>query len=182
MNFLDLSQEVKLLRKNESSLNNDLPIALYAFGGIPITTNKENELIFSGEVIANNELVDDYIFFNYLIQGLGTSGLLTYLNPSDYEIEYLGSICKKKEHEWAYNWMTLSFLIYDETGKVEQSFLRSSKFYTSWTVNKKHNCFGVSGSIKNFKKFVKYKDDTSFDKETREIMTIINVNYLKLWA
>lgn len=180
--FIDIEKELKSLSKKETldralEFQNKISgIYLYAIGGFPI---KEIDGVYT---LLGKELNEEFIS-NNLKEALGLSGMLTYMNKSDLSLEFMGDVCFKLNHKWANNWITLSFLVCVPNSKnVEKSLLRDSNFYESWTVtNEDLNFFGISGSVKNFMKFIKNKDDISFDFNTRCFMKEMDEKFKFIW-
>lgn len=159
--------------KIKNAINYLPPVSLYAVGGFPIK-NVDNHLQLLGQIITIEGLREQ------INEALGLSGILTHANKSNLTLREMGELCKARDHFWGYNWITLSFLFVDPHPNVELSFLRNSTFYQSWIVGN-NTIYGMSGSIKDFKKFVSNKDDKSFDYETRNIMSYIHDNFGILW-
>lgn len=108
-----------------------------------------------------------------IVRGLGVSGLLTYMNRSDLTLEQLGQLCVERDHDWAYQWMTLSVLISGFESEVEWSFARDTRFHLSWPLSQKRHRrapFVATASLKNWKKFVAHAEDKNFDAPTRSVM------------
>lgn len=158
---------------NNLNINNLPKISLYAIGGFPIT-------IRNNEVYLLDKFINKEIIIKNINKGLGLSGMMTYSNKSNFSLEEMGKKCKELEHFWGYNFISLSFLFVNLDKEVELSFLRNNTFYESWIIGK-NNIYGMTGTIKNFKKFISNKNDKSFDIKTREIMTLIDDNYNFLW-
>ena len=153
----------------------DLPkVSLYAVGGFPITVRDGKASLMGNNITAGSLRAN-------INQALGLSAVFTYSNKSELAIEQLGNMCKELGHFWGYNFITLSFLFANVDAAVELSLLRNNTFYESWVVKGYKGVFGMTGSLKDFKKFVSNKDDKSFDAPTREIMTLIDETYSFLW-
>ncbi len=148
-------------------------VSIYAIGGFPI------EIINDIPHLLGVPINKDFLSLQ-IKKSLGLSGMLTYLNKSNFSLEEMGDKCKELNHFWGYNFITISFLFSGVNPKVELSFLRNNTFYESWIIGS-NKLFGMTGTIKDFKKFISNKDDKSFDIETREIMTLIDNNYNFLW-
>ena len=81
--------------------------------------------------------------------------------------------------------MNISLLFVNYSNSVELSFLRHNKFFESWTIgtnDDKIKTFAMTGSLKEFKKFVTNKNDKSFDLETRNTLSLIDKKYSILWT
>ena len=159
----------------DGKLVSKLPtVSLYAIGGFPITIRNEIPYLI-GKYISRESIVLE------INKALGLSGMMTYSNKSNFSLDEMGKKCKELKHFWGYNFITMSFLFHNVDPRVELSFLRNNTFYESWIVGTETKLFGMTGTIKDFKKFISNKDDLSFDLPTREIMTLIDNTYNFLW-
>jgi hypothetical protein len=148
-------------------------VSLYAIGGFPITIRNEIPYLIDKFISRESIVVE-------INKALGLSGMLTYSNKSNFSLGEMGNKCKELEHFWGYNFITLSFLFANVDPIVELSFLRNNTFFQSWIVGN-NTIYGMTGSIKDFKKFISNKDDKSFDLATREIMAFIDNTYNFMW-
>lgn len=181
--FIDLLYEVSQLA-TENVSNRALEfhekidgVYLYAIGGFPIKKSDDGFTYF------NNKIDVDFIQTN-LKEAIGLSGIMTFMNKSNLTLLELGNICNNLSHLWCLNWIELSFLISVPNSKeVELSLLRDKHFYESWTVGKNNNeiIFTMTGSIKDFKKFISNKNDESFDIPTRNFMKLIDTKFNPIW-
>ena len=148
-------------------------ISICAIGGFPL------KIIDNKTYILNKEITRETIS-GAITKSLGLSGMLTYANKSNLTLSEMGKKCKQLNHLWGFNFITLTLLFSNQEKEVELSFLRDKRFYESWIIG--HSAvYAFTGTIKNFKKFVSNKDDLSFDKATREAMTIIDNKFSFLW-
>jgi len=116
-------------------------ISIYAIGGFPIKK-------YSGKTHLLNQEIDFKKLKEYIQEGLGLSGILTYANRSNLTLSEMGEVCQSRGHFWGYNWMTISLLFVNAHPDVEKSFLRNNTFYQSWIVCNS-SIYGMTGSIKD---------------------------------
>lgn len=117
----------------------------------------------------NNKLSPD-LLKSHVIEALGLSGILTFANKSNLDNKVLGEKCLELDHNWGLNWITIGVVFVGYDHSVEKAFLRNKTFYESWIANSDAPIYVMNGSLKDFKKFVGNKNDTSFDPHTREAM------------
>ncbi len=155
-------------------------VTLVAVGGFPITKGIHGYNWCGYKNISLGTIRDE------IIKGLGVSGMLTYMNKSRMSNQQMGAMLLDINHTWANHWMTLTFL-FNSSEKVELSFLRHNKFYESWLieqswmVHRKDKAFAMSGSVKDFSKYVANRNDNSFDIKTRQVMQYIYDTFGSLW-
>ena len=150
-------------------------ISICSIGGFPI-----NEI--DGEFYwLNNKLSEDFIK-NSIIKSLGLSGMLTFANKSNLSNKDLGEMCLSLGHNWGLNWITIGILFNGYDSAVEKSFLRNTTFYQSWIANNDIPIYVMNGSLKDFKKFISNKADTSFDAHTRNAMSDIHNSISFMWS
>lgn len=124
---------------------------LVAFGGVPLRD------------CLDLETVKDMI-----VEGLGLSATMTYMNKSGKSIADLASVCVDKGHFWGYRWMTLSILLCGYGPEAELAFARDGNFQLSWPVNAAPGvAFAANGTIREWRRFTKRMYDKSFHKEAR---------------
>jgi hypothetical protein len=183
MIFIDLERELGRSTSKDvivriMELQNKLSgVHLYSIGGFPI---KE----YCGSYFIFGEKLTPDMFKKKIAEAVGLSGMMTYMNKSDLSLGDLGNKCIKLNHTWALNWITLSFLVcLPNSNKVEKSLLRDKNFYESWPVTRsgESDVFGVTGSVKSFKKFIGHKDDGSFDSDTRSFMRLLSEEFKFIW-
>ena len=92
----------------------------------------------------------------------------------------MGEVCMGLNHYWGLNFITVTLLFNNVHPNIRKAFLRDRKFYESWTIGD-DRVFALTGSIKDFKKFISNKDDKSFDKETRDILQLIDQKFNFIW-
>jgi hypothetical protein len=178
--FTDIMQEFglakgKVAEKVKAVAANAPNVSIYAVGGFPICRGLDDSYTLMGNHIDTHKLA-------FLItEGLGLSGVMTYGNPKYKTLHELGEACRFFQHDWAFNWVTISLLIANQPAIVEKSFLRHNKFYESWTVGDHPDLFGISGSIKDFKKYSLNYVNESFDAPTRAVMKSIHDKFSILW-
>lgn len=115
-----------------------------------------------------------------LCKALGLSGMLTFANKSDLTLTEMGEMCVKLQHYWGLNFITVTILFNNVHPNVQKAFLRDKQFYESWTINN-DKVFSMTGTIKDFKKFIVNKDDVSFDVETRSVLNELYTKFNFLW-
>jgi hypothetical protein len=146
-----------------------------SFGGVPlIRTDSSFEW-------AGAPATQDF-FESLVIDGLGTSAVLTYDNKSNKSIKELGSMCQIYGHRWAYKWMTAGFLFVDQDHLLEMSMLRDCNFYQSWRVRDEGiSRYCMNGTLAAWRKFTSNYGDASFDKKTNLAMGEIKEKFGFLW-
>lgn len=182
--FLDIEKELSLLSSlslpdRAKELQHKVPnISLYAVGGFQIQKKDESFYLLNEELTAS-------VLANILKKSIGVSGMLTYTNKSKLTSLELGNKCCELKHLWAENWIMLSFLICVPNSKrIELSILRDKNFYESWietTEQDELKVFGITGSLKQFKKFISHRNDLSFDKNTRIFMNQMFDKFEFIW-
>ena len=112
----------------------------------------------------------------FMYEALGLSAELTYMNKSRFPLGELGSICAKRGHDWAYRWVTLSLLFSGYDLATELAFTRDTRFYLSWPILPTENLgvnprvFMVSGSLRDWIKFLGNRESKDFGKSIRQAM------------
>jgi hypothetical protein len=98
-----------------------------------------------------------------LLNSLGASAVLTYMNPSNKTLLELGEMCRKRNHTWAYHWVTISILFCGYGPEAELAFTRDSRFFMSWPVGQElGEVFIATGSLKSWFKFNSNKNSSDF--------------------
>lgn len=167
--FFDLHKQItNSIGENKTSkiahLANNKQVAICAIGGFPII-EIENKFKW-----LNNDLNQTFIQ-DCLKDALGFSASITFMNKAGHSLSKLGDICKSNNHDWAFHWVTISFVFCGYNLATELSISRDKRFYMSWAVNDHTGKFFVaSGSIKDWLKFSKNFEDKDFDISTREAM------------
>lgn len=166
--FIDLHKEcMQLKSKNkqnrllelEKNLGNNVYIS--AIGGFPII-EKNNEYYWCNNVLNNNTIKDQ------ILNALGLSGTLTFLNSSNLSLKELGNLCNKNNHDWCFHWITLTLVFSNYGEKAELAFSRDSKFFMSWVEGGNiGKVFMASASLKSWNKFLKNKNSEDFNKEVK---------------
>lgn len=171
MKLLDLASVIGQLSATTVSARRDQlkdtlksGVYLTAIGGIPVEYNGDYTLF--GKVI-NAEVCKELLTIS-----LGQSALLTYLNKSQKSLSELGTLCKKLDHTWGYNWMNLSLVFVGKSPNVELALCRDKNFFMSWIEQKENDSYiyMAVGSIKSWKKYASRYEDKSFDVDSRETM------------
>ena len=165
--FLDLQHELNQLRAKGTAARVEeftgiikKGVYVAGVGGFPLT--QEGGWTWCGRPASGP-------FFNKMFrEGLGLSGMLTFMNSSSHTNYKLGSICDDLGHDWGEHWMTASLLFVGYEPPVELAIARHGKFKMSWAEGRTaHKLFMASGSIKDWKKYTRNKDDETFDTATR---------------
>ena len=137
------------------------PVSIVAIGGIPI---REIHGVFT---LMGNPVNPDLLKKN-LVDLLGMSAALTYLNPNHKSIEELGAMCMDLNHTWAYHSVVVSVLFNNPPSFVEKSFGRDGSFMqgSSWVEildrPELPNIFAINGSLKDWKRYVEFRKDPTF--------------------
>lgn len=172
--FLDLHKAVSQLAAESvsdraSELAREYPgVFVVAVGGFPTTLDPEG----CGYVWCGSP-VDQFRIRKEILLGLGLSATLTYMNRKEHGLPYLGDLCLRREHDWAYRWMTLSLVFIDFGLNVELAFARDNRFLISWPVSKSEShprVFVATSDLKAWEKFTSHSEDLDFDSSTREAM------------
>ena len=148
-------------------------ISICAVGGFPI------KIVASEPYLLSTKITKEYLATE-IRKSLGVSGMLTHANKSNLNLDDMGALCKEFGHLWGYNFMTLTILFNDQHPNVQKAFLRDKRFYESWTV-RNDKIYAMTGSIKDFKKFVENRHDYSFDDNTRYVLEKIHNKFGFLW-
>lgn len=172
--MIDLHLECSKLKSIKQSdriselANNLPPVAIIAIGGFPIYLHQAYNELYWFNIPATNGNIRDVI-----LKGLGLSGILTYTNKSNKSLLELGNICYEKNHCWAFHWINISFIFAKHHPNVELAFARDTVFYLSWPIQQQPTgeVFVATAGIKEWKDYIKHKDDMSFDEHTRNAMT-----------
>lgn len=141
-------------------------------GGFPIIES-DGEPTWAGSSITPKKLSI------HIINALGASGVLTYMNRNNLQLSQLGAICIKGGHDWAFHWTTISIVLSGYDPAVEWALARNGKFYLSWPVIPSKSLghspvFVASGSLHTWRKFVGHVDDPDFTSSVRSAMNDIN--------
>lgn len=179
--FIDLERELLSLGKTSMQdrtveLKKKFPnVYLYAIGGIPLKKEGEHICLLQKEINITSCI-------DIIKESVGISGVLTYVNKSKLSLMDMGNKCYELKHLWAENWLMLSFLV-SAPEKVELSILRDKNFYESWIETNQDGIktFGITGSIKSFKKFMSHRFDETFDVDTRNFMINLFDKYEFIW-
>lgn len=173
--FLDLHRAVAQL-KDGTVLARSLEITqsnpgvwVVAVGGFPITEDGDEDFQWCGSSVTPDRIQKE------LRAGLGLSATLTYMNKAGHPLDHLGNICIERDHDWAYQWMTLSMVFSGVPYAVEQAFTRDRRFFMSWPVldhTLGYTVFVATGTIKDWVKYTANADNPDFDRNTRASMQI----------
>lgn len=138
--------------------------SIAAVGGFPVTT-QDGVLSWCGSPISEERVKTE------ALQGLGFSGMLTYLNKSERTYHELGEKCHRLEHKWAYNWINLSVLFVGYGIEAELAFTRDTRFFMSWPVTQSLGVvFVATASLKHWAKFLAHRSDPDFDEDAQAAM------------
>jgi len=152
------------------------PVSIVGIGGFPIK-KKGDDFFLLGSVINPDT------FRDHIVDALGQSAILTYLNPKNRTREEFGERCLKDDHLWALNAIPISICFAGYSPFVELSFGRDGSFMKgeSWvesSIESGPRIFTVNGSIKTWQKYTKYRNDPSFREEMRnclkEVFFVLN--------
>lgn len=121
-----------------------------------------------------------------LRSGLGLSAVLTHMNTSRLSLNELGDLCAGRQHDWAYNWMTLSLAFIGNLDPeaddidiplqrldAQMAFARDRRFWLSWPIGDLPyggDVFVATASVRDWMKVLSHADDTDFDRATRAAM------------
>jgi SAM-dependent methyltransferase len=141
-------------------------VGLCSLGGFPFYTDDAGSLMWVGVHVTHTNLR------NFIKQGLGASGVLTYMNKSKLSLEKLGEICADRNHTWAYNWITATAVFAGHAPEVHLAFARDTRFKLGWVMEEHFTgkVFTATAPLKHWMKFTSKKDDKSYDKHTRQAM------------
>lgn len=150
-------------------------VSVCAIGGFPLQYRYNDKKFYLLSTPVTEETLR-----TELCKSLGLSGMLTYANKSDLTLEEMGEKCIELNHYWGLNFITVTLLFNNPHPDVRMAFLRDKRFYESWTVGD-DRVFAMTGTIKDFKKFISNKNDKTFDKSTREMLGLIDQKFNFLW-
>lgn len=147
------------------------PVSIVGIGGFPIL-GKEGAFTLLGAPISPERLRSG------LIEALGQSAILTYLNPKHRSLEEMGERCLKDGHTWALHALPITLCFAGHPAFVEMSFNRDGSFMQggSWVEAPvidatNGRIFTMHGSIKAWKRYLGYRNDPGFMKPQREALS-----------
>lgn len=108
-----------------------------------------------------------------ILEALGHSAVLTYMNPRGRSMAELGSMCAERHHAWAYRWLTAGILMCGHGLDVELAFARDSRFMLSWSEVDPHaepRAFVATATLKDWMAFTAHANDPSFGDHVRIAM------------
>jgi hypothetical protein len=145
------------------------PVSIVGVGGFPIRSS-------NGVPTLLGVPVNPQILRRGLVDALGASAVLTYLNPKSRGMEELGERCLRDDHTWALHSMSVTLCFSGQSSFVEASFGRDGSFMKggSWVEadmpGDLGRIFTVHGSLKAWKRYVGFRNDPSFRKPMREAL------------
>lgn len=169
--FVDVQYQISLLKSTTKAdraneLCNNVPgCNIVMVGGFPIIEDNDGEFLWCGSRVSKE------IIRAEIANGLGASGMLTHMNPNNKSLEGLGSICKKYNHTWAYNWMTLSILFCGYGLEADLAYSRDSRFFMSWTEGVVGLAFMATASLKDWLRFSSKRHSPDFPASVRHAMS-----------
>lgn len=104
-----------------------------------------------------------------LLECLGESALLTYLNPKGRSRRDLGALCMNLGHDWCGHWVNLTLTFFGYLPAVQHAWTRDRRFWISWS-EATDAVWSATGSIKDWKRYTSHSDDPSFCGEVRAAM------------
>ena len=152
--------------------NKHTGVSIVAICGLPILNKSEVLCDGHEELYWAGKKLDVSTVKTHFTEALGLSGMLTYMNKSNLSLEDLGELCNERNHDWGFEWMSISVLFSGYGLPVEMAFSRDTRFYMSWPVQNQPTgqLFVASGSIRSWKRYLWHKDNKDFDKSTRKAM------------
>jgi hypothetical protein len=174
--FIDLNKSIE--EENKTEIRNK-KIGIAAIGGFPIQI-KDNKFL-----LLNNELTKEFVN-NELTKALGMGAILTYKNKSNKSNLELGALCFQKGHFWSFNSINLSVAFFNVPVFCEISFARDGRFHLSWVEDKilpeNMRTFTATAPLKVWKKYLSYKDDESFLRTQRMLLTETNIIFNNFYS
>jgi hypothetical protein len=142
------------------------PVSIVAIGGIPI-------LEVNGVFTLSGSVISPEVLRKNMLDLLGMSAALTYLNPKHREITNLGELCMDLNHTWAFHLSTVSILYCGAPSFVEKSFGRDGSFIpgSTWVETDEEglpNIFTINGSLKDWKRYTAFRGDSTFKPVMRK--------------
>lgn len=104
-----------------------------------------------------------------LLECLGESALLTYLNPKDKTRQELGHKCIQLGHDWAMHWCNVTLTFFGFRPEVQLAWARDKRFWLSWSERTEH-VWSATGSCKDWIRYTNHGDDASFTPTVRQAM------------
>ena len=154
------------------------PVSIVGIGGFPIKENGDLFTLIGAEITPDS-------FRTNIVDALGQSAILTFLNPRNRKREEFGERCLKDDHLWALNAIPITLCFSGYSSFVEMSFGRDGSFMKgqSWvesSIETGPRIFTVNGSVKDWLKYCKYRNDFSFKEEMRSCLkeTFLVLNWL----
>lgn len=154
--------------QRHAALRERLPGATFVHVlGVPIVDRGELGLQWCGAPATQEALCSG------VLDALGHSAVLTYMNPHGRTLAELGAMCAERHHAWAYRWLTAGILLCGHDLSVELAFARDSRFMLSWTEVDPHvepRAFVATATLKDWLAFTAHATDCSFGGAIRAAM------------
>lgn len=169
--FIDVQKkfkEIKSIKTKDRVIefcNNYNGVYISAICSIPI---KE----INNEYYHSNNKIDNKYIDSLIKESLGLSGMLSFMNKSNFSLEKMGEVCIDKKHYWGFNWINISFLFINYPIEVQLAFARDCRFFLSWPEVQAFDSkiFMATSSVSSWSRYLSFRNDISFDENTRKAM------------